>query len=133
MGAMENVVTGVFVERVQACAQLDKDDHLANDIIAAFKDDVDELGRITAQDFKRRVHCEGILQYFRSIDVDPSDAESLFKIFDAKHEGTVELVDVVSGCLSLRGPAKALSLHMHAREAARVQAWTSERIAAMES
>merc|ERR1719440_1645900 len=48
--------------------------------------------------------------YFKSVDLDPSEARSLFKLMDADQSGTVEAEEFVMGCLRLRGTAKAIDL-----------------------
>jgi len=48
--------------------------------------------------------------YFRLIDVDPKEAEGLFKLLDLDESGEVDYEEFLNGCLRLRGNAKAIDL-----------------------
>merc|ERR1712014_133137 len=49
-------------------------------------------------------------------NLEPSDARGLFRLLDADSSGSVCAEEFFSGCLRLRGPAKALDLALLAHE-----------------
>merc|ERR1712146_779020 len=46
--------------------------------------------------------------YFASLEINTDEAWSLFKLLDKDCSGSLELDEFVSGCLSLKGQAKAM-------------------------
>lgn len=105
--ALLNVVTGVFVEAALKSARDDKDDYMMNhvrDMLKDFSEDID-LTR-----FKEMLVNPQMQEFFKAIDVDISEAESVFHLLDADESGTISLDEFMNGCLSLRGNAKALNL-----------------------
>jgi len=65
-------------------------------------------------------------EYFKAIDLDPSEAMGIFSLLDADGSGSVDREEIVHGCLRLRGSAKALELGLLAHETNRM----NERICA---
>eukprot|EP00930_Biecheleria_cincta_P006073 TRINITY_DN107051_c0_g1_i1.p1 TRINITY_DN107051_c0_g1~~TRINITY_DN107051_c0_g1_i1.p1 ORF type:complete len:639 (+),score=84.96 TRINITY_DN107051_c0_g1_i1:36-1919(+) len=105
--ALLNVVTGVFVEAALKSARDDKDDYMMNhvrDMLKGFSQDID-LTR-----FKDMLVNPQMQEFFKAIDVDISEAESVFHLLDSDESGTISLDEFMSGCLSLRGNAKALDV-----------------------
>merc|ERR1719310_1814661 len=48
--------------------------------------------------------------FFHAIDVDLSDARSVFALLDSDDSGEIDLDEFLNGCLGLHGPAKAIHL-----------------------
>merc|ERR1712232_241655 len=63
---------------------------------------------LSLEDFERQADESAMVEYFRAIDVDPSEAKGLFRLLDCKGDGRIDAEAFLSGCLRLRGPAKAL-------------------------
>lgn len=59
-------------------------------------------------------------EYFRSINVDPSEAKGLFQLLDSDDSGILSMDELVEGLLRLRGGATALELSLHMYETARM-------------
>eukprot|EP00927_Polykrikos_kofoidii_P076019 TRINITY_DN7264_c0_g1_i1.p1 TRINITY_DN7264_c0_g1~~TRINITY_DN7264_c0_g1_i1.p1 ORF type:complete len:855 (+),score=175.18 TRINITY_DN7264_c0_g1_i1:132-2696(+) len=132
--AMMNVVTGVFVEKAMQHAQEDKEEYLATHISEAFKRaDTDDSGEVTWEEFEGRLQAEEMQEYFKAIDVDISEAKGLFKLIDADGSGSIDAVEFVSGCMRLRGPAKALELALLLHETNRMHEWLTDKILKLES
>merc|ERR1719401_2990123 len=51
-----------------------------------------------------------MVEYFRSINVDTSEAQGLFELIDVDGSGTVDANEIVQGCLRLKGTARALDV-----------------------
>jgi hypothetical protein len=120
--AVMNVVTGVFVESALLSAKADQDIFMVNNLRDLFanitgdraennKKNANDLA-MTWQDFRNRMHTRQMKDYFKSIDVDPSDAHGIFQLIDQENRGFVTFEEFVSGCCRLRGPAKAIDIHI---------------------
>jgi len=120
--ALMNVVTGVFVDKAMQSAQDHKDKYLANQISDLFFSAADnDSGDITWEMFQQRMGTPEMKEYFKAINVDPSEAYGLFQLLDTDDSGGVDCEEIVNGLLRLRGGARALELsllmtetsHMH--------------------
>merc|ERR1712050_760634 len=65
-------------------------------------------GDLTLTEFQEHMSDERMQAFFRSLEIEAADAWSLFKLLDADGQGTVDAEEFVTGCLRLRGPAKAI-------------------------
>merc|ERR1711972_241132 len=120
--AVLNVVTGVFVESALLSAKSDQDFFMINNVRELFElatgDRAEGVGKraeelaMTWQDFRSKIHSQQMQGYFKSIDVDPSNAYGIFHLLDADGSGSVTFEEFVSGCCKLRGTAKSLDLHI---------------------
>eukprot|EP00971_Amphidinium_carterae_P030684 603923-Amphidinium_carterae.1 len=104
--AMMNVVTGVFVESVLLSAKVDKDHMLVSNARELFKAVHGEA--MSLEFFESQVDTKQMQEFFRGIDVDPSEARGIFRLLDIDNDGEVDAEEFLSGCIRLRGPAKAL-------------------------
>merc|ERR1712187_134110 len=57
-----------------------------------------------------------MLEAFKAINIDVSEAKGLFKFLDLDNSGEVNCEEFIDGCLRLSGPAKALDLSVLMRE-----------------
>merc|ERR1712216_846044 len=65
-------------------------------------------GQVTWYQFEGQLHK--MESFFKSVDVDVSEAKGLFHLLDIEGTGTVDVDDFIMGCLRLRGAAKAIDL-----------------------
>jgi len=106
--AMMNVVTGVFVESALKSAKEDRDSTIITNMRDLFgKDGNDQM---TREDFLAMSMSAEMCDYFETLDVDPSEAELVFRLLDADGDGTVDQTEFMNGCLKLTGPAKSLDI-----------------------
>jgi hypothetical protein len=122
--AVMNVVTGVFVESALLSARADQDIFMVNNLRDLFESvaidknmDRESSGKptdlsMTWEDFINRINTVQMQDYFKSIDVDPSDARGIFTLLDQDNSGCITFEEFVSGCCRLRGGAKALDIHI---------------------
>merc|ERR1719199_1840014 len=79
-------------------------------------------GVMTWEMFESQLDKRNMQEYFRAIDVDPSEARGLFRLLDLDGSGAIDAEEFLSGCLRLRGPAKALDLALLMHEVAQISA-----------
>jgi len=103
--AMMNVVTGVFVDSVLASAKADKEQFLLNNARELFKTSDEEMDW---EAFKGKIDMPQMIEFFRGIDVDPSEAQGIFSLIDLDESGSVNADEFLNGCVRLQGPSKAL-------------------------
>jgi len=106
---MLNVVTGVFVESACNSTAEEKDANMVSRL-QSFLSSRTEAGCISWEEFSSCLSDPQIQLYFRSVDLDVSEAKGLFRLLDADDSGSVEAEEFVMGCLRLRGLAKAVDL-----------------------
>lgn len=119
--ALLNVVTGVFVDSAVTRAHRMKDITVVNTACRLFDLlDLDQTGKISEEEFESQLYTEPMQEYLADIDVDVSEAKWLFEILDIDRTGAIDFDEFLSGCLRLRGPAKALDLLLVTRETRRM-------------
>merc|ERR1711920_359794 len=78
------------------------------------------LGELTWEDFESRLEHPRMREYFKAIDVHPSDAKGVFRLLDLDDSGSIDANEFLSGCLRLRGNAKALDVAVLMHEVRRL-------------
>lgn len=114
--AMLNVVTGIFVQTATVKAKDQDDLFMINNVLELFPKNEIKGGVMTIVQFEKQLRSPKMLDYFRSIDIDPSAARALYSLLDVNNTGAIETEEFLAGCLHLRGPAKALDLQVLMRE-----------------
>lgn len=109
--AMLNVITGVFVG--SAVAKAHEEDNI--DLVLGLRDAVETMmvpgsSELSWVGFQSQLGRQEIISFFKSIDLDPSEAEGLFRLLDPEDVGLIDAEDFVMGCLRLHGAAKAIDL-----------------------
>jgi len=116
MFVMLNLVTGIFVDSAQTNIREDRDLDLVNRVHELFNTaDDDHSGNISWQEFKNQLENPDMGEYFKTIDLDMSEAEHLFELLDVHGVGSITSEEFVNGCLRMRGPAKAYDVASHVR------------------
>ena len=89
--------------------------------LAHLFDKLDEgrTGVIDREAFKSHLEMEDMQELFRSIDLDPSEADCVFKLLDLENTGFLDCSAFLNGCFRLRGSAKALDMLLLLRETTR--------------
>jgi len=119
--AVLNVVTGIFVGKAAKAAEDEKDETLAFSIGDLFYSDTDKESQITFKEFKSKLVNADMQEYFKDLNVDVSEAQGLFRLLDVDGSGSVDSDEIVSGCLRLRGEARAIELALLMQETRTLQ------------
>eukprot|EP00931_Biecheleriopsis_adriatica_P114889 TRINITY_DN9076_c0_g1_i1.p1 TRINITY_DN9076_c0_g1~~TRINITY_DN9076_c0_g1_i1.p1 ORF type:complete len:684 (+),score=116.08 TRINITY_DN9076_c0_g1_i1:45-2054(+) len=108
-----NVITASFVENSIARSKVVKENDVLHKARVLFRAlDLDNSGEISYQEIQEHLEEPGVQEFFRSIDVDPSEAESLFGILDISGDGSLNFEEFIGGCIRLQDNARALDLLM---------------------
>jgi len=107
---MMNIITGVFVDLGLRSAREDKDFFMINNVRELFEDTGSLT--LTRKEFENQMGKYQMQEYFKAIDVHPSEAKRVFRLLDMDDSGQIDATEFLDGCLRLRGPAKALDLAM---------------------
>ncbi|CAJ1402637.1 unnamed protein product [Effrenium voratum] len=130
LGVM-NIITGNFVSAAMERSQSVKDVDNVFQARRLFKSlDIDDSGAITIDEIRRHLESKPVQQFFRTIDVDSSEAEVLFEILDLSGDGSIDKeerlffmrnmdFEFISGCLRLQGAARAVDLLLMTKDTRR--------------
>jgi hypothetical protein len=115
--AFMNVITGLFLEAATERAKEERERFLLRNARDVFKRaDHNSNGTITWPDFEQAVRHSDIHSFFDAIDLDVTEANSLFELLDTSGDGSISAEEFLCGCLRLRGAAKALDLLVLSRD-----------------
>lgn len=116
-----NVVTGIFVECANTVTMSTRKEKIRNQIRDQqnwvrqirkifFEADTDHSGTLSWEEFEIHLEHPIMEAYFKSLELDFSEAKGLFILLDVRGTGEVLIDDFVKGCLLLRGEAKSMDL-----------------------
>jgi Ca2+-binding EF-hand superfamily protein len=110
--AMMNVLTAFFVETAVKAGSEDKRAHQINDLWTLFDKQKGPTGDIYESDFIRQLDDPRMARFLKEMDLDVEHIENshLFQILDRDKNGTVDLEELVSGCVRLTQGAKAIDV-----------------------
>jgi len=119
--AVLNVISGLFLQSAIEQAQQDLDDvitaHLQGQCTyvsrfkAVFDDmDVNHDGKLSLSEFEGALEKKSMNDLLQAMEIEGPDAWTLFKLLDADSGGSVDVDEFVTGCLNLKGTAKAIHL-----------------------
>merc|ERR1712151_68990 len=107
--ALMNVVTGVFLQTALQSSRAEEDMFLTDQIVTSFKKKDQDLkdSKVSILDVEDVIQNPTYSKEWKAINVEPDEAKWLFRLLDIHDSGWVELEEFLSGCLRLRGEAKA--------------------------
>merc|ERR1719440_1382112 len=106
-----NVVTGLFVETSLKKAEEDRQEFMLRRVRDLFKQaDPDATGSLGWERFEHCLDQPFMQEFFRLINVDISEAPSVFALLDTDDSGEVDLDEFLHGCVNLHGAAQAIHL-----------------------
>jgi len=116
-----NMIMTVFVERLTKSIREDKDTDAAEAFAKLFSTEGGEK-EVTWEDFARNLEEPAMQDYFQSMDlhVNAAEARALFDLIDVDDSGTLSNDEIVNGCLSFKGPARALEQFLIMRDVSQI-------------
>jgi len=125
--SMLNVITGIFVESALNNSKEESDVDMVNYLHSVFVGPAKQTdGKITWEEFEEKLDEPKMMSYFKSINLDPSEARFLFELLDIEGANSIDAEDFVMGCLRLRGPAQAIDLASLMSETRRLRIFIHE-------
>jgi Ca2+-binding EF-hand superfamily protein len=115
--ALLNVVTGVFVESSLAKTREDKESFINESLSNLFRRlDIDLSGVLQWGEFERLLSEDELCEYLQALNLNMSEARSLFALLDKDGSGGVDVLEFVMGCLQLPKPAKCFDMMLLTRD-----------------
>eukprot|EP00929_Paragymnodinium_shiwhaense_P080624 TRINITY_DN42060_c0_g1_i1.p1 TRINITY_DN42060_c0_g1~~TRINITY_DN42060_c0_g1_i1.p1 ORF type:complete len:1077 (-),score=293.64 TRINITY_DN42060_c0_g1_i1:131-3361(-) len=116
--AMMNIVTGVFVESSLKNANETREYNLMRLTQQIFCDAASGESDliISWSAFAAQLENPIMLDFFKIIDIDISEAETVFNLLDVEGAGEIGLDQFLSGVLALRGPCKAIDFSLFVQQ-----------------
>jgi hypothetical protein len=116
-----NVLTGIFCQCAIEAAANDKENIIMLQMsdreryiatLTGVFQEIDESGDGTCslQEFKAHIHDKSVQALLSSLEIEIHDALTLFEMLDANATGDVDLDEFITGCITLRGSAKAVQI-----------------------
>lgn len=116
-----NVLLGIFCQCALDTAASDKENviHMQLEDKRRYVDTLKELfaswddngdNKCSLQEFMAHISDETTQALLRSLEIETRDATTLFGMLDADGSGQVDLDEFVTGCITLRGGAKAVHM-----------------------
>jgi len=114
-----NVVTGVFVNAAIEASQSDRETATQTQLdakaswvknIRTLYSDATTNDTINQVEFEELLKNEDITAYLTSLDIDVTEARSLFPLLDLEQSGDIGVEEFVEGCIRLKGGATAVDL-----------------------
>eukprot|EP00928_Gymnodinium_smaydae_P086320 TRINITY_DN7035_c0_g1_i1.p1 TRINITY_DN7035_c0_g1~~TRINITY_DN7035_c0_g1_i1.p1 ORF type:complete len:744 (+),score=149.19 TRINITY_DN7035_c0_g1_i1:94-2325(+) len=125
--ALLNILTGIFVNvSIDSCKMnreivieeaITNKKSLVKQIVHLFHEaDADSSGTLSLDEFEEFFQDEAIRAFFMSLDLDMSNARTIFEVIDTTGDGELDIEEFVQGCIDLRGGARKVDISMLQRE-----------------
>lgn len=116
-----NVFTGIFVESATHAAnsdqeiiiqtQIEDEESYVNQIRLIFdRSDSDHSGNMTEKELQDLLEQEDFKVQMESLGIHATEARGLFALLDNDESGVVSIEEFLSGCMRLKGTAKAVDM-----------------------
>jgi hypothetical protein len=110
--AMMNVLTAFFVETAVKAGVEDKRANMINNMWTLFQGPAGPAGVINEEEFKEQMHDPRMAHFLKEMELDAEDMDGqhFFQILDRDDSGTVDLNELVAGCVRLTQTAKTIDV-----------------------
>mmetsp|Transcript_51128 Transcript_51128/g.91848 ORF Transcript_51128/g.91848 Transcript_51128/m.91848 type:complete len:538 (+) Transcript_51128:127-1740(+) len=116
-----NVLTGIFCQAAIETAASDRENMMhtqleeTKEYVEVLKtlflswDDTGD-GKCNIDEFVRHIQDEATIALLKTLEIDARDALALFELLDSNGSGEIDLEEFITGCITLRGGAKAVHM-----------------------
>lgn len=122
MLAVLNIITGVFVDNAVVCAKSQRDylitrqrelqDKYMKELGELFVTmDADQSGSVTWDELETALKDDQISGYFATLGLARENMRTVFDIVDSDDSGEVEVDEFLTGCMKVKGEAKAIDVY----------------------
>uniref|UniRef100_A0A7S4QPG4 EF-hand domain-containing protein n=1 Tax=Alexandrium monilatum TaxID=311494 RepID=A0A7S4QPG4_9DINO len=112
-----NVVSAMFVQQAMEHGKEVQEMQRVRQASRLFKRlDEDQSGLITFMEVEAHLETTEVRSFFKSINVEVTDARVLFDLMDMDGSGALDFEEFLDGCMRLQSPAKALDLVLLMKE-----------------
>lgn len=116
-----NVLTGTFVETAIQAAATDRDSAIevtmreqhsyVHKLRKMFEEtDADRSGQISFDEFESHLKNAEVSAYLKSMGLEPTEARGLFQLLDVDNSNNLDIEELVSGCMRMKGTARAVDV-----------------------
>jgi len=116
-----HVIASIFVDSAMATSQTEKDQLIRGEMQqkdsymklirgVLLEADHDQSGTISWLEFQRYLEDPRVKEFFKTIELDVTEARGLFKLLDVDESDEVPIDEFVTGCFRLKGGSKSLDL-----------------------
>lgn len=136
--AVLNSMTGVFCQTSIESSQRDRElvvrslleskavnlDHIRSQLHHVFITlDKNGKGCVSMEEFELHLQDDQVSGFFALLDIDTSDAYTLFQLLHEETGGSLDAEEFVKHCLRFKGPARTIDLAMMRSESKRASNW----------
>merc|ERR1712241_554403 len=94
----------IFVDSAMNTSKQEKDDLILQEA------DRDGSGTVSWDEFQKYLSDPRIIDFFRAIELDATEARGLYKLLDVDESDEVPIDEFATSCFRLKGNAKSLDL-----------------------
>eukprot|EP00929_Paragymnodinium_shiwhaense_P071549 TRINITY_DN36360_c1_g5_i2.p1 TRINITY_DN36360_c1_g5~~TRINITY_DN36360_c1_g5_i2.p1 ORF type:complete len:311 (+),score=28.34 TRINITY_DN36360_c1_g5_i2:1-933(+) len=113
--AMMNSLTAIFVETAMKGARTEEEEFVAKSIASHFAKRKSGEDSISWQTFQDELDSDELQDLLSALQVDESEARTIYQIIDSKGAGLLSAEQLVQGWTKLQGNAKTVDLAIHMR------------------
>eukprot|EP00929_Paragymnodinium_shiwhaense_P109655 TRINITY_DN7613_c0_g2_i1.p1 TRINITY_DN7613_c0_g2~~TRINITY_DN7613_c0_g2_i1.p1 ORF type:complete len:209 (-),score=49.16 TRINITY_DN7613_c0_g2_i1:318-944(-) len=126
-----NVLSAIFIGHALLGFHDDQDAMIVKDIDMLFLKGDLTSGDITWDEFQGMLGVREMVNLFKALNIDVSEARQLYRLLDTENVGVVDYQEFINGCLRLRGPAKSLELIQFMKDSSQMNTWTEKKLNAI--
>merc|ERR1712194_300082 len=120
---MMNIFTATIVEGVSRYEETAREMAKKRSAYRLFKGlGLEADGEVTLDNLLDHLDTPEVVDFFKSIDIDMSEARHLFELLDTDEDGELSFEDFINGCIRMQSPAKTLDLVLATKDIPRRRA-----------
>jgi hypothetical protein len=113
-----NMATGVFINKAMQTAEEESNLRIAEGLAAAFGltglENANE--EVTLETFRAKLEEPGMASYLEKVSIDDEHIDKFYGLVDSDNSHSVTFSELITGCLKLSGPARAVDIALLAQD-----------------